>query len=113
MLSLTRVRTISTFYILNHSHTDIGFTDHQDLVFRQHGEFIDQAVQLCEQTANYPPEAQYRWTCEVTGMTERYLESAAFSSSSPRIPCGSTTGRRTLRFRTSCAGGTRRDSLRT
>src|SRR5579875_2498406 len=69
--------TISTFYILNHSHTDIGFTDHQDLVFRQHGEFIDQAVALCEQTAEYPPEAQYRWTCEVTGTTERYLQSAS------------------------------------
>jgi alpha-mannosidase len=71
------VGTVSTFYILNHSHTDIGFTDHQDLVFRQHGEFIDQAVQLCERTAGYPPEAQYRWTCEVTGTTERYLEAAS------------------------------------
>ncbi len=68
--------TVTTFYVLNHSHTDIGFTDHQDLVFRQHGEFIDQAVELCERTAGYPPEAQYRWTCEVTGTTERYLESA-------------------------------------
>ncbi len=69
--------TVSTFYILNHSHTDIGFTDHQDLVFRQHAEFIEQAVQLCERTADYPAEAQYRWTCEVTGTTERYLESAS------------------------------------
>ncbi|HXW82308.1 MAG TPA: hypothetical protein VEJ84_22615 [Acidimicrobiales bacterium] len=67
---------ITTFYILNHSHTDIGFTDHQDLVFRQHAEFIDQAIDLCERTADYPQEAQYRWTCEVTGTTERYLESA-------------------------------------
>ena len=67
---------IETFYILNHSHTDIGFTDHQDLVFRQHAEFIDQAIDLCERTADYPQEAQYRWTCEVTGTTERYLETA-------------------------------------
>ncbi len=68
---------IEVFYILNHSHTDIGFTDHQDLVFRQHAAFIDQALDLCEKTADYPEEAQYRWTCEVTGTTERYLESAA------------------------------------
>ena len=27
---------IEVFYILNHSHTDIGFTNNQDLVFRQH-----------------------------------------------------------------------------
>lgn len=68
--------TIRTFYVLNHSHTDIGFTDHQDLVFRQHAEFVDQAIELCERTAGYPSEAQYRWTCEVTGTTERYLERA-------------------------------------
>jgi len=67
---------IEVFYILNHSHTDIGFTDHQELVFRQHADFIDQAIELCERTSDYPPEAQYRWTCEVTGTTERYLESA-------------------------------------
>ena len=70
------VGQIETFYILNHSHTDIGFTDYQDLVFRQHAEFIDQAIDLCERTADYPQEAQYRWTCEVTGTTERYLETA-------------------------------------
>jgi alpha-mannosidase len=70
------VSKIEVFYILNHSHTDIGFTDHQDLVFRQHGSFIDQALDLCERTADYPEEAQYRWTCEVTGTTERYLENA-------------------------------------
>lgn len=67
---------VETFYILNHSHTDIGFTDYQDLVIRQHGEFVDQAIDLCERTADYPQEAQYRWTCEVTGTTERYLETA-------------------------------------
>ncbi len=67
---------IDVFYILNHSHTDIGFTDHQDLVFHQHAEFIDQAIDLCERTQDYPQEAQYRWTCEVTGTTERYLQKA-------------------------------------
>lgn len=68
---------IETLYILNHSHTDIGFTDHQDLVLAQHAEFVDQAIALCERTADYPAEAQYRWTCEVTATTERYLERAS------------------------------------
>ena len=67
---------IKTLYIVNHSHTDIGFTDYQDLCYRQHREFIDQALDLFEQTAGYPAEARYRWTCEVTGMTERYLDEA-------------------------------------
>ena len=44
--------TIETIYVVNHSHTDIGFTDHQDLCFRQHREFIDQAMDLMDATAD-------------------------------------------------------------
>jgi len=66
---------IKTFYFVNHSHTDIGFTDYQDVSFRQHLEFIDQALDMCEATESYPVEAQAKWVCEVTGMTERYLNS--------------------------------------
>jgi hypothetical protein len=70
------VSRIKTLYIVNHSHTDIGFTDFQDLCFRQHQEFVEQALDLCEATADYPEEARYRWTCEVTGTTERYFRGA-------------------------------------
>lgn len=68
---------IKTLYIASHSHTDIGFTEYQDLAFRQHCEFIDQAIDLCEETADYPEEARYHWVCEVTGITERYLRGAS------------------------------------
>jgi len=68
---------IETLYVVNHSHTDIGFTDHQDVCFRQHCEFIEQALDLCEVTADYPEEARYRWVCEVTATTERYLRNAS------------------------------------
>jgi len=68
---------IKTVYVVNHSHTDIGYTDHQDLCYRQHGEFIDQALDLCDATADFPAEARYRWTCEVTAVTERYLDRAS------------------------------------
>lgn len=67
---------IKTLYVVNHSHTDIGFTDYQDLTFRQHAEFIEQALDLIEATQGFPSEAQYRWVCEVTGMTEKYLANA-------------------------------------
>jgi hypothetical protein len=66
---------INTFYFINHSHTDIGFTDYQDVAYRQHMEYIDQALDLCESTLSYPKEAQAKWVCEVMGMTERYLRS--------------------------------------
>ena len=68
---------IRTLYVVNHSHTDIGFTDFQDLCFRQHAEFAEQALDLCEATADYPDEARYRWACEVTGTTEHYFQHAS------------------------------------
>ncbi len=71
------MQPITTLYVVNHSHTDIGFTDYQDLCFRQHAEFIDQALDLIEATQDLPQEARYRWTCEVTGMTEKYFQQAS------------------------------------
>ncbi len=67
---------IKTIYVCNHAHTDIGFTDFQDLALRQHGEFVEQALDLIEATDGYPAEAQYRWTVETTGPFLRYLRQA-------------------------------------
>jgi hypothetical protein len=67
---------IRTIYVCNHSHTDIGFTDYQDVAFRQQGEFISQALDLIEATDRYPAPAQYKWTCETTGPLLRYLRQA-------------------------------------
>ncbi|WP_028058737.1 glycoside hydrolase family 38 N-terminal domain-containing protein [Candidatus Solirubrobacter pratensis] len=68
---------IETLYVANHTHTDIGFTDHQDVCFRQHAEFISQAMDVIEATADHPEEARFRWTCEVTGPLEKYLATAS------------------------------------
>jgi alpha-mannosidase len=67
---------IKTIYVCNHAHTDIGFTDYQELALRQHGEFVGQALDLIEATDGYPVEAQYRWTVETTGPFLRYLRQA-------------------------------------
>jgi len=45
---------IERIYLISNTHTDIGYTDHQDTVFRQHLGFIDQAIELGEATADYP-----------------------------------------------------------
>ncbi|HTN61042.1 MAG TPA: hypothetical protein VL147_05750, partial [Devosia sp.] len=68
---------IKTIYICNHAHTDIGFTDYQDIALRQHGEFVGQALDLIEATDRFPAEAQYRWTIETTGPFLRYLRQAS------------------------------------
>lgn len=69
--------SIRTIYVCNHTHTDIGFTDYQDVCFRQHGEFVSQALDLIEATDRYPAAAQYKWTCETTGPLLRYLQKAS------------------------------------
>lgn len=61
--------TIKTVLECNHTHTDIGFTDYQDVCFRQHAGFIDRALDLIEATDGYPEEARYKWTCETTGLS--------------------------------------------
>ena len=67
---------IETLYVANHSHTDIGFTDYQDVCFRQHREFVAAALDLVEATAERPEGSRYRWVCEVTGPLVRWLRSA-------------------------------------
>ncbi|MCP4176427.1 MAG: hypothetical protein GY756_01565 [bacterium] len=68
---------IKKIYIISHTHTDIGYTDYQDVIFRQQSEFIDQAIELCEKTSDYPAKAQYKWTCEVSSFVEKYLNESS------------------------------------
>ena len=70
---------IKKIYICNHYHTDIGFTDYQDACFRQHAEFVDQALDLIEKTDDYPDQAKHRWTVETTGPFIQYLKNASSS----------------------------------
>ena len=78
--------TIKTIYVCNHAHTDIGFTDYQELALRQHGEFVGQALDLIEATDAYPAEAQYRWTIETTGPFLKYLRQAEQGRDRPLPP---------------------------
>lgn len=67
---------INRILVANHTHHDIGFNDYQDVAFRQHGEFVRDALDLIEATASREPANQYRWVCEVTGPLVRYLKAA-------------------------------------
>ncbi len=70
---------INTVYIIGHTHTDIGYTDHQPTLFRRHADYLDRAVELCEATASYPPEAQFKWTCELASTVEYFLQTRSSS----------------------------------
>lgn len=68
---------VKTLYIANHTHTDIGYTDHQRVIFRQLDEYLESALDIIEATAGHPDEARFRWTLEVTGPVEKWLARAA------------------------------------
>ncbi|MBN1815821.1 MAG: hypothetical protein JW828_00580 [Sedimentisphaerales bacterium] len=66
-----------TIYLLHHTHLDIGYTHVQTEVERmQHG-YLDQAVELGAKTADYPPEAKFKWLPEGLWAVDSYLKTAS------------------------------------
>jgi len=56
---------LEKLYLIHHSHTDIGFTHEQPVALDLHAQFIDQAIDECERTADFPEGSALKWTCEV------------------------------------------------
>jgi alpha-mannosidase len=61
---------IREILFVHHSHTDIGYTHPQPVVFELHRRFIDEALDIADRTADWPDDSRFRWTCEVTGITQ-------------------------------------------
>ena len=66
-----------TVYILPHSHVDIGYTHLQPEVERKQMQNIDTALDLCQKTADYPPEARFKWNSEVLWAVDSYLRKSS------------------------------------
>jgi len=67
-------KLIKKIFLVHHTHTDIGYTDIQGNVFRSHLKFLDDALDYCEKTKNYPENSRFRWTCEVLWQVENYFQ---------------------------------------
>lgn len=67
---------IREILFVHHSHTDIGYTHPQPVVFELHRRFIEQALDIAEATADWDEGSRFRWTCEVTGITEEWFKQA-------------------------------------
>jgi hypothetical protein len=64
-------------YLLPHSHVDIGYTHLQPEVEQKQWQNIELALALCKKTADYPPEARFKWNTEVLWAVDSYLRQAS------------------------------------
>lgn len=62
-----------TVYLVQHTHTDIGYTKPQTEILTEHLRYIDYAVEYCDLTADYPDDAKFRWTCEASWPVREWL----------------------------------------
>lgn len=62
-----------TIYLVQHTHTDIGYTRPQSEILSEHLRYIDYALEYCDQTDGYPDDAKFRWTCEASWPVWKYL----------------------------------------
>ncbi len=63
-----------TIDLVQHSHTDIGYTRSQTEILAEHLRYIDYALDYCDATDSYPENAKFRWTCEASWPVDEYLK---------------------------------------
>ena len=61
--------------LVQHAHTDIGYTRPQSEILAEHMRYIDYALDYCDQTDTLPDAAKFRWSCESSWVTREYLRS--------------------------------------
>ena len=63
-----------TIHMVQHTHTDIGYTRPQTEILPEHLRYIDLALDFCDLTDDWPDDARFRWTCESSWAVQEYLE---------------------------------------
>ncbi|MCX6276500.1 MAG: hypothetical protein NT004_00205, partial [Bacteroidetes bacterium] len=71
---ITSLPRYFTVYLVQHTHTDIGYTRPQTEILPDHLRYIDWALDFCDQTDSLPDDARFRWTCETSWAVGEYLK---------------------------------------
>jgi alpha-mannosidase len=58
------MKSLDTIYLIHHSHTDIGYTHDQPVVWEMERRFIDAAIDACEQHLDHDGDHAFRWVVE-------------------------------------------------
>jgi len=62
-----------TIHLVQHTHTDLGYTRPQTEILPDHLRYIDYALDYCDLTDGYPEDAKFRWTCEAAWPVREWL----------------------------------------
>jgi alpha-mannosidase len=73
-MSQSRVESI---YLIHHSHTDVGYTHDQPIVWDLHRRFLDAALDQCERGLDSDDDASFRWTVESTAVLEHWIRTSS------------------------------------
>jgi hypothetical protein len=63
-------------WLLPHSHVDIGYSDPQPVVEKNHWRYIREAIALADKTVGYPDGARFKWNTEQAWAIETYFRQA-------------------------------------
>ncbi len=68
-----RPRKHWTIYFVPITHHDLGYTDTIENVLNLYARFYDDVVRFCDETKDWPAEAQYRYTLEGTWSLQHFV----------------------------------------
>ncbi len=68
---------IKEIWCMPHSHLDIGYTHPQPMLLELQVDYLQQALELCWNTRDYPEGSRFCWTVEANYVLKRWLKTAS------------------------------------